>query len=82
MTSDMRWECLLNGNAWRFMKLSTVLIVIGLVLEGYTILIQGPDTLGGVLLLLFVALWSGFIGIVGFALATVWLLMRSMTSCR
>lgn len=83
MTHEMQWKCLSEGNAWMFIKLSTIMLVIGLGVEGYLFLIaHGSDTLGGYILLLFLAFWSGVIGIVSFALATVWLLTRAMTTCR
>lgn len=82
MTHVRRWNCLSEGKAWVFMKLSAIMIVIGLGMEGYLLLAHGPDTLGGYLRFLFLAFWSGVIGIASFALATIWLLTRSMTACR
>jgi hypothetical protein len=51
-------------------------------IDGYLLLAHGADTLGGYIRLLFLAFWSSIIGIASFALATVWLLMRAMTTCR
>ena len=82
MTHEMQWKCLSTGNAWTFMKLSTIMLVIGLGMEAYLLVAHGADTLGGYILLLFLAFWSGVIGIASFALATVWLLTRGMTTCR
>ncbi len=82
MTHEMQWQCLSEGNAWTFMKLSAIMLVIGLGIEAYLMLAHGADTLGGYIMLLFLAFWSGFIGIASFALATIWLLMRGMTTCR
>jgi hypothetical protein len=82
MTHEMQWKCLSEGNAWTFMKLSAIMLVIGLGVDAYFLLAHGADTLGGYILLLFLAFWSGLIGILSFALATVWLLMRAMTTCR
>lgn len=82
MTHEMRWKCLAEGKAWTFIKLSAILLVIGLGMDGYLMLGHGSDTFGGYLRLLFLTFWSGIIGIASFALAVVWLLMRSMTTCR
>ncbi len=82
MTHEMQWKCMFEGNAWTFMKLSAIMLAIGLGMEGYLMLAHGSDTLGGYLRLLFLAFWSSIIGIASFALATAWLLIRSMTSCR
>jgi len=78
----MQWKCLSEGNAWTFMKLSAIMLVIGLGMDAYLLLAQGVDTLGGYILLHFLAFWSGLIGILSFALATVWVLTRAMTTCR
>lgn len=82
MTRERWWECLFHGSIRRFITISVIMIVIGLVLEVYAILIHGPTTLGGMLLVLLLAFWSGFIGIVGFALVTALLVIRARTSCR
>ena len=82
MTHEMQWNCLSEGSAWRFMKLSAIMLVVGLGMEAYLLFAHGADTLGGYILLLFLAFWSGLIGITSFALATVWLLTRAMTTCR
>lgn len=82
MTHETQWKCLSEGNAWTFMKLSAILLVIGLGMEAYILLAHGADTLGEYIRLLFLASWSGIIGIASVALATVWLLMRAMTTCR
>jgi len=78
----MQWKCLSEGNAWAFMKLSAIMLVFGLGMDASILLPHGADTLGGYILLLFLAFWSGLIGITSFALATTWLLMRGMTTCR
>lgn len=82
MTHETQWKCLSEGNAWTFMKLSAIILVIGLGVDGYLLLGHGADTFGGYLRLIFLAFWSGIIGIASFALATMWLLTRAMTTCR
>ena len=82
MTHEMQWKCLSTGNAWTFIKLSAIMLMIALVMDGYLLLAHGADTLGGYIRLIFLAFWSGVIGIASFALATVWLLTRGMTTCR
>lgn len=82
MTHEMRWKCLSEGKAWTFIKLSAILLVIGLGMEGHLALGHGSDTFGGYLRLLVLAFWSGIIGIASFTLAAVWLLTRSVTTCR
>jgi hypothetical protein len=82
MTHEVQWQCLSEGNAWTFMKLSAIMLLFGLGVDAYLLLAHGADTLGGFILLLFLAFWSGLIGIASFALATAWLLTRAMTTCR
>ncbi len=82
MTHEMQWECVFEGNAWTFMKLSAIMLAIGLGMEGYLVLGHGSDTLGGYLRLLVLAFWSSIIGIASFALTAMWMLTRFMTTCR
>lgn len=82
MRHEVRWKCLSAGNAWTFIKLSAIMLVVGVGMDGYLLLAHGADTLGGYIRLLFLAFWSSIIGIASFALATVWLLTRAMTTCR
>ena len=82
MTQEMQWKCFSGGNAWMFIKLSAIMLVIGLGIDLYLLLAHGADTLGGYIRLLFLAFWSSIIGIASFALATVLLLTRTMTTCR
>ncbi|MDP3092915.1 MAG: hypothetical protein Q8N04_19765 [Nitrospira sp.] len=82
MTHEMQWKCLSGGSAWMFIKLSAIMLVIGLGMDLYLPLAHGADTLGGYIRLLFLAFWSSIVGIASFALATVLLLTRTMTACR
>ncbi|MBX9657497.1 MAG: hypothetical protein K2X00_02955 [Nitrospiraceae bacterium] len=82
MTQEMRWKCLSGGNAGIFIKFSAIMLVVGLGMDLYLLIAHGADTLGGYIRLLFFAFWSSVVGIASFALATVWLLTRAMTTCR
>lgn len=82
MTNKVWWDCLLDVRTRRFITISAIMIGIGLGLEIYAILLHGPTTLGGMLLVLLLALWSGLIGILGFGLVTVLLVTRARTNCR
>lgn len=48
MTHEMQWKCLSAGNAWTFIKLSAIMLVIGVGIDGYLLLAHGADTLGGI----------------------------------
>jgi hypothetical protein len=82
MAQDLRWKCLSEGKAWMFMKLSLAMVVLGLGMRGYLLFAHGSETFGGYLQLLFLAFWSGIIGMVGLVLASAWLMWRAMTNCR
>lgn len=82
MTHEMQWKCLLEGKAWKFMQLSAILIAAGLGAEVYLRLTYSSDTFGEFLRLLVVGFGSIVIGIVGLGFASLWFMIRGMTSCR
>lgn len=82
MTDEMQWKCLLEGKAWKFMKLSAIILAAGLGAEVYLQLTYRSETFEEFLRLLVVGFWSVVIGMVGLGLGSLWFMIRGMTSCR